>query len=84
VLGPNRLVDERLVLVHIRLRVPPPRRPVARVRAVYPAGEAPRPDSRLSVISMVVMEPVAPLTRSNRASGVGVIVKMVLILSGST
>ena len=46
------------------------------MRAVYPAGETPRPDSLLSVISMVVMEPAAPLTRSNRASGVGVIVKM--------
>jgi len=33
---------------------------------------------------MVVMEPAAPLTRSNRASGVGVIVKMAPILSGST
>ena len=49
---------------------------------VYPTGDTPRPDSRLSVISMVVMEPAAPLTRSNRASGVGVIVKMVPILSG--
>ena len=56
-----------------------------RTRAcAYPRpGDPPRPDSRLSVVWMVVMEPAAPLTRSNRASGVGVIVKMALILSGS-
>ena len=46
VLRSHRLVDERLVLVHIRLRVPPPRRPVARVRASIRPG---RPLARTAV-----------------------------------